>query len=94
MGITLQISTALSAGPLCLLTYPGIFSGLSNEGEQSPALISADTNVPSRKANVPIAESAGFDELIAYRLFLQEPATFTSREPRMNVSIRRIFVPS
>ncbi len=40
MGQTLKIFTALSAGAPCLLAYPGIFSGLSNDGKQGPALIS------------------------------------------------------
>lgn len=40
MGQTSKIFTALSAGAPCLLAYPGIFSGLSNDGKQSPALIS------------------------------------------------------
>lgn len=40
MGQTFKIFTALSAGAPCLLAYPGIFSGLSNDGKQSPALIS------------------------------------------------------
>jgi hypothetical protein len=39
MGQTSKIFTALSAGAPCLLAYPGIFSGLSNDGKQSPALI-------------------------------------------------------
>jgi hypothetical protein len=38
MGRTSKIFTALSAGAYCLLAYPGIFSGLSNDGKQSPAL--------------------------------------------------------
>jgi len=40
MGQTFKIFTTLSAGAPCLLAYPGIFSGLSNDGKQSPALIS------------------------------------------------------
>ena len=40
MGQPFKIFTALSAGAPCLLAYPGIFSGLSNDGKQSPALIS------------------------------------------------------
>ena len=40
MGQTSKIFTALSAGAPCLLAYPGIFSGLSNDGKHSPALIS------------------------------------------------------
>jgi hypothetical protein len=39
MGTASKIFTALSAGAHCLLAYPGIFSGLSNDGKQSPALI-------------------------------------------------------
>jgi len=39
MGTASKIFTALSAGAPCLLAYPGIFSGLSNDGKQSPALI-------------------------------------------------------
>lgn len=38
MGQYSKIFTALSAGALCLLSYPGIFSRLSNEGKQGPAL--------------------------------------------------------
>lgn len=39
MGTASKIFTALSAGAHCLLACPGIFSGLSNDGKQSPALI-------------------------------------------------------
>jgi hypothetical protein len=39
MGQSSKIFTALSAGAF-LLHYPGIFSRLSNDGKQSPALIS------------------------------------------------------
>jgi hypothetical protein len=39
MGITPKKSfKSLSAGAFCLLAYPGIFSRLSNDGQQSPAL--------------------------------------------------------
>jgi hypothetical protein len=34
-----KIFIALSAGAYCLLAYPGIFSGLSNDGKLSPALL-------------------------------------------------------
>lgn len=39
MEQTSKIFTALSAGAHCLWAYPGIFSGLSNDGKQSPALV-------------------------------------------------------
>jgi len=34
MGQDSKISTLLGADAFCLLTYPGIFSGLSNDGKQ------------------------------------------------------------
>jgi hypothetical protein len=34
-----EIIKDLSAAALCLSAYPGIFSGLSNDGKQSPALL-------------------------------------------------------
>jgi hypothetical protein len=38
MAHHLEINTLLSAGKLCLFVSLGIFSGLSNDGKQSPAL--------------------------------------------------------
>jgi hypothetical protein len=39
MGQFFKIFNALSAAAFCLLAYPGIFSGLSNDGKQGTALI-------------------------------------------------------
>ena len=39
MGQLSQIFNALSVGAYCLLAYPGIFSGLSNDDKLSPALL-------------------------------------------------------
>jgi len=47
MGQLQKIFTALSAGTLRLLPYPGIFSGLSNDGKRSPALFITLITLPS-----------------------------------------------
>lgn len=44
MGRDFRIFNALSAGAPCLLACPGIFSGLSNDGRHSPALIIASVS--------------------------------------------------
>ena len=70
MGTASKIFTALSAGAHCLLAYPGIFSGLSNDGKQSPALIPTSfvTSIEGCANNFVIFENSS-----ATNTFHEEP---------------------
>jgi hypothetical protein len=70
MGTASKIFIALSAGAHCLLAYPGIFSGLSNDGKQSPALISTSfvTSIEGCANNFVI-----FEDTSATNIFHEEP---------------------
>lgn len=71
MGPASKIFTALSAGAHCLLAYPGIFSGLSNDGKQSPALIFTPYAIPGKGS---VNNFANFENTSATDAFHEEPA--------------------
>jgi hypothetical protein len=70
MGTASKIFTALSAGAPCLLAYPGIFSGLSNDGKQSPALI---FTLHAFQQHGCVSNFAIFENTSATKAFHEEP---------------------
>lgn len=70
MGTASKIFTALGAGAPCLLAYPGIFSGLSNDGKQSPALI---FTLHAFQQHGCVSNFAIFENTSATKAFHEEP---------------------
>jgi hypothetical protein len=75
MRSTLKISKRQSAGSLCSFAYPGIFSRLSNDGKQSPALF----------VHLPALSKAGnfsglfstFVHVVTTKAFREKPTVFS-----------------
>ena len=72
MESILEIFKKLSAGPLCSFTCSGIFSRLSNEGKQSPALIYFSRR-PERGAVFLLPGSITLVLIFSQQVFRAEP---------------------